>query len=439
MSHVFLSYKTEDRPRVDLYRQALEAAGIEVWWDVKLGIGDQWRPEILLKLESASCVLVCWSHSAVTSDPVKEEANRAKARNTYLPIRIDTGVEIPFGFGEDQTPQQPSVAAIVEAVQQRLRPKSLVFVCSTVDDLVQYRDQVKSAARSFGFEAVFSDGKSAKLSAVADASFVILLSAHRYGGVVRLEYEHARSLNKPIHAFVMDPTHAWPDQFKEKHDLEKALELDDPREFIATVKRNIESLKQFQASLTGAKPFADTGGFRAAIIDIFRKQKLQPGAADDAVYLQYLEDDTRQIRIRGLKSKRAEPYFFGIDEIYIPLTTASGHGRTNLERTISGRRLVLIGEPGAGKSTFLRRVAFELCRNLRGTRFAGAPPFLDPKDRRFPILVRIGDFSNFLAKSQSQRAANAADWLPTFLAQQSHDYKWRLNYEFFERKLTAGG
>jgi formylglycine-generating enzyme required for sulfatase activity len=440
MGHVFLSYKTEDRSRVDAYRQALEAAGIEVWWDVKVGIGERWRDEILIRVESAACVLVCWSHGAVTSDWVKEEATKAKARGTYLPIRIDVGVEIPFGLAEEQTPQQPSVAAIVEAVRERLRPKSLVFVCSTVGDLLPYRDQVKSAARSFGFEAVFSDGKSAKLSAVANASFVILMSAHRYGDVVRQEYEHARSLSKPVHAFVMDPTYAWPDQFKEKHDLEKALELDDPREFIATVKRNIESLKQFQAGLTDAKLFADTAGFRAALIDIFQKQHLQPGAADDAVYLQYLEDDTRQIRIRGLKSKRAEPYFFGIDEIYIPLTTASGYGgRTNLEKTIRDRRLVLIGEPGAGKSTFLRRVAFELCRNLRGTRFAGAPPFLDAKDRRFPILIRIGDFANYVAESNSARAANAADWLPAFLAQQSQDFKWRLNYEFFERKLIEGG
>src|SRR5947209_20334209 len=84
---------------------------------------------------------------------------------------------------------------------------------------------------------------------------------------------------------------------------------------------------------------------------------------DPELYLKALEDDTRQIRIKGLKSKRAEPYFFGIDEIYIPLTTFAVSERLRwgqewrpaLERALSNQKLVIIGDPGSGKSTFLRR------------------------------------------------------------------------------------
>ncbi len=46
---------------------------------------------------------------------------------------------------------------------------------------------------------------------------------------------------------------------------------------------------------------------------------------DPDTYLRALEDDTRRIRITGLTTKRAEPYFFGTDEIYIPLTTLASH------------------------------------------------------------------------------------------------------------------
>ncbi len=101
--------------------------------------------------------------------------------------------------------------------------------------------------------------------------------------------------------------------------------------------------------------------------------------------MQILQADSAQIRIMKLKSKRAEPYAFDIDEIYIPLTTltpprekkgartrkksempAMQQRSTALEHAITERRVVIIGDPGSGKSTFLKRVTFELCRNIQG-------------------------------------------------------------------------
>ena len=85
---------------------------------------------------------------------------------------------------------------------------------------------------------------------------------------------------------------------------------------------------------------------------------------DPESYLKALEDDTRKIRITGLTTKRAEPYFFGIDEIYIPLTTLAVQDqhremgekrRISLEEALSGRSVVIINSPpGSGKSAFLR-------------------------------------------------------------------------------------
>jgi len=103
MSDVFVSYKAEDRRRVEPLVEALEADGLSVWWDAEIGGGARWRETILKNLEAAACVIVIWSRRSSGSDGefVHDEASRAKRRNTYLPVRIDK-VEPPLGFGESQ-------------------------------------------------------------------------------------------------------------------------------------------------------------------------------------------------------------------------------------------------------------------------------------------------------------------------------------------------
>ena len=49
--------------------------------------------------------------------------------------------------------------------------------------------------------------------------------------------------------------------------------------------------------------------------------------------------------------------------------------RIELQQALANRKVVIVGDPGSGKSTFLRRVAFELCRTLRGTLPEDAPRF----------------------------------------------------------------
>ena len=40
MADVFVSYKAEDRPRVQPLVDALEGDGLTVWWDARVGGGD---------------------------------------------------------------------------------------------------------------------------------------------------------------------------------------------------------------------------------------------------------------------------------------------------------------------------------------------------------------------------------------------------------------
>lgn len=100
MADVFVSYRNEDRACAGRLVGALEAQGLNVWWDRQLEAGAAWRDTIAHQLEAARCVLVLWSASSVgpLGRFVQDEADRALGRGTYLPVLIDP-VPLPLGFG----------------------------------------------------------------------------------------------------------------------------------------------------------------------------------------------------------------------------------------------------------------------------------------------------------------------------------------------------
>ena len=103
MSDVFVSYKSEDRRRVQPLVAALEADGLSVWWDLQLRGGDDWRASIEKELNAAKCIIVIWSKrsTAPNASFVRDEASRAMERGVYLPIKLDDS-RPPLGFGETQ-------------------------------------------------------------------------------------------------------------------------------------------------------------------------------------------------------------------------------------------------------------------------------------------------------------------------------------------------
>ncbi|MDZ4797409.1 MAG: SUMF1/EgtB/PvdO family nonheme iron enzyme [Bryobacteraceae bacterium] len=361
-------------------------------------------------------------------------------------------------------------------------PAPIAFISSTSDDLKQHREQAARAAQASGFfplmmEYFPSDGSQPSLdvclSHVARAEVAIVLVAHRYGWVPEgssnpdaksitwLECEHACRVRKiEVLAFLVHPDHHWPPDLRENYRLvtEQAK-----RGIRKEVNRNETKLGQFKAELNRfvRGTFTDATSVRALVSESLsawkeRHPSIETTNSDNTDnYLENLEDENRLIRIKGLRSRRAEPYSFGIDEIYISLTTLTsgekqGHkpttaltepqGRTALERALSERKLVLLGEPGSGKSTFLRRVAFELCRNLRGTRTADTPLFLGERDKRFPILIRAADLAKRLADpDRPAKPDDSPDWIPWFLGRQNAEYKWGLNEAFFRQRLEREG
>ena len=133
MTDLFVSYKSEDRARVAPLVAALEADGVGIWWDARIGGGSAWRDTIESELNAARCVLVVWSQRSTGQGGsfVRDEATRSLRRGAYLPVRIDP-VEPPLGFGETQAlsligwkgnRRDPAYRALLAAVQTVIADK----------------------------------------------------------------------------------------------------------------------------------------------------------------------------------------------------------------------------------------------------------------------------------------------------------------------------
>ena len=97
MSDIFLSYASEDRPRVGGLIRALERHGWSVWWDRTILLGRTFDEVIEEALDAACCVMVVWSQHSVNSDWVKTEAAEGARRHILVPVLLDE-VHIPLEF-----------------------------------------------------------------------------------------------------------------------------------------------------------------------------------------------------------------------------------------------------------------------------------------------------------------------------------------------------
>jgi formylglycine-generating enzyme required for sulfatase activity len=167
----------------------------------------------------------------------------------------------------------------------------------------------------------------------------------------------------------------------------------------------------------------------AGIYNLFFEQPRR-AKADFTRYLTALWEDTRHIDIRGLRTSGGAVYQFDIDAIYTPLTTVLAHEADDeeavpLQAALEKRRLVLVGDPGAGKSTFLRRIAFAACETLLGKNPLAAEELIPQKPCPVPLYISAASLANHIQKhlrdSTSPADAHSPEWLSHYLGELDAD------------------
>jgi hypothetical protein len=321
-----------------------------------------------------------------------------------------------------------------------------VFLSSTGRDLEAYRKAAFDAIQGMGYHCVRMEdfhGEALKIEdfddrRVAECDLFVIVIGHLHGtcpdgndsSYTELEYDSAQTLDKPCFIFLTTEKFALRQTLREpdaKHARQQAFRQ-------RAVKGVIRNMVTSPADL--AKQIVQ------AFQDWIQSQKKQ----DPKLYLDWLRDETGEIKLDELKVDRGKTLPPAMDALYFPLTTSAPAGRelagkgerqigeraqrVLLEEALKSRRLIIEGGPGSGKTTFLRRIAWALCR-------------LDAEDRLrlpfagFPLLVRIRDLDEHIAatlgRAQPGDPTTPANprWIAHFLASQG----WNLDEEFFAEKL----
>jgi len=190
---------------------------------------------------------------------------------------------------------------------------------------------------------------------------------------------------------------------------------------------------------------------------------VHPAPVDPRKYLEDLWADTAHIEIRGLVTGGARAHRFPIADLYIALQATGAaapvptHGEAPADRQsprLDGRadqplcaalanpRLVIVGDPGCGKTTFLRWVTHCLAAERLGRAPGAAARHLGLSRAQVPLLVPIADWLDFIAQArargQGPALAICADWLPDYLGARAGLANQGLAVDAFRRLLTAG-
>lgn len=164
---MFISYKREDRRRIQPLARALEERGYTVWWDLEIVAGDKWKRRIKQELDAARCVIVAWSANSVGTDGlyvsewIEREAEDGHARGVLVPALFDAGriawehrqVQCADLVGWSGDTAHAGFAAVIEGVERRVgskqRPEAREIAAWKATEAAGNADAFAAFARDF--------------------------------------------------------------------------------------------------------------------------------------------------------------------------------------------------------------------------------------------------------------------------------------------------
>ena len=277
-----------------------------------------------------------------------------------------------------------------------------------------------------------------------------------YKSITRLECERTVLGEKPkaLLVFMADEAAAWPDDKKEAYRLTEAAlqgKYDQITALAQEVQRNTTALSEFKAWLTQnriratfATPEELERKVESALKDwLLNNPVFAPIAKSQAIaqanperYLGQLYEFSAYIDIRGLHVGSGRAHRFPIEDLYIELDTTGGgklkntlvdfppiakggqgglnagtlptpllhrgeQGKSFSEFALAHPRRVVVGDPGAGKTTFLRWIAHALAGDRLGVTANAAKELLGISRPLIPVFVSIAEWLEYVLTVRS--------------------------------------
>ncbi len=382
------------------------------------------------------------------------------------------------------------------------RPRTFhIFLSSTSDDLTDHRRRVARAVECLRQRPVrmetFLAEPGAPLAAcrqqARSADALVVIIAHRYGwvpsedeggdgkkSITWYEVEAALAAGKPVFAFLVDPEHPWAGA--EEQDRLTEAKTDEEVLKVGSAVRGLKALKDFIDATVTRNTFTTPDDLAAKVTSSLFPWLLEqalgdrvsaPGRGPEAApevdltpYLEALINRTDHIDIRGIGTQHAQGASrYPIERLYTPLSSRApltdvpqaddamdpAHGLRHRLVSLADLvphydRLLIEGQPGAGKTTFLRLAACMLARDVLGEPCSDAGPWrlqhlgLDAVAApKIPVLLRLADLAAFLDSGDAPRLRHDGGvWLLDLLARSCEEDDHPVPAEHWRKLLESG-